>query len=315
VFSTVIVTTTTAVVSFFADLTIDAVEGQTPDVYNAGQNALVVVEDGVISVALTAGGAITWAGATLSSIGGLVFDTHGGLTAARDLQCASPSNLSSGIKAIIIAQAPSFPIGEFCSLTSPTTPSEPPADEDMTLPPGPIGPDVDIPPLPDGFPGLGVMAVNISIPGFSTSLTPELTTGVRVTDPTGDGTIPALVVVRATQNAADPSNIKVLDVTFNPSQIAGASTVGVGTLDQLIDDLAVPASVLLISPDVKDSDGQSVSFESVSGTVTVTTVDFASGGRVVGTFSVTIQGTREDAEGNDEIITGRVAGNFDVPVF
>ena len=60
-FSTVIVTSTTAVGSFFADLAIDAVEGRTPDAYNAAQNAQVVVEDGVTSLVLTAGGAINWA--------------------------------------------------------------------------------------------------------------------------------------------------------------------------------------------------------------------------------------------------------------
>ena len=132
VFSTVIVTSTTAVGSFLADLTIDAVEGRTPDFYNAGQNAQGVLEDGVTSLALTAGGTIKWAGATLSSIGGLIFDTNGGVTAIRDLQCASSSNLIPRVKAVTIAQATSVPVGQFCVATL-GDPDIPPVQEITAL--------------------------------------------------------------------------------------------------------------------------------------------------------------------------------------
>jgi hypothetical protein len=86
IFSTAVITSGTAFVSFVTDLSIDWVEGNEVDWDKAASNSERVFVNGFVSISLTAAGGIKWAGATLGSIASWVHGTVSGILGLRDLK-------------------------------------------------------------------------------------------------------------------------------------------------------------------------------------------------------------------------------------
>ncbi len=107
--STLIVTAGSALVSFFADLSIDAIRQQDPDFYRATLNAADVLISGARSIGLTFAGGLEWAGSKLGTLVGFGNDSRDGINSIRDLSCASSEQ-----QRLLSARASKQ---EFCRLT------------------------------------------------------------------------------------------------------------------------------------------------------------------------------------------------------
>lgn len=109
--STGVVTLGSALLSVAADAGIDAIRGEDFDTDRARRNAQDVVIGGLRSIALTALGAIEWAGAIPAGLASLANDTRDGVNNVRDLHCATKQRRRIG-----------FPraLGDLCQMTAGT---------------------------------------------------------------------------------------------------------------------------------------------------------------------------------------------------
>jgi hypothetical protein len=112
--STGVVTLGSALVSIVADVGIDAVRGEVPDLYRAVRNAQDTVVSGLRSIGLTFASAIEWAGQELVNLVSFANDTRDGVISLRDAQCANepPERRRT---------APRLVFQDFCRLTGETT--------------------------------------------------------------------------------------------------------------------------------------------------------------------------------------------------
>lgn len=130
--STAVVTLGSALVSIVADLSVDALRGEDPDLYRAARNAEDVFISGLRSIALTAAGAIEWAGQELVNLVGLANDTRDGVISLRDAKCANEDQGQPRFAARLVFDS-------FCRLTG--EPSAPTATPTATVrPPASVTP-------------------------------------------------------------------------------------------------------------------------------------------------------------------------------
>ncbi len=301
--STSAITGMAATGSFVADVAIDALEGRIPNVYRAGQNALVVVGNGVKSIVITAAGAASWAGSTIVSIFGLAEDTRAVVQGVRDLQCASQSEL----KGLTFVPDSPVSLGEFCSLTDATGTQSSPIDST------PLNPDDG---LPENTSDVGTFSASITIPGFSLTFAPSLVVGENDGMFSGTITVSNIPTVSAAENITDPFNSAIMALMFDPREIVETGTFRFS--DQAFEERVGEATLFYTTPQIADPDGTHVVFDAISGTVTLTAFDSNSGGRLAGTFNATVEGTQDIGTEDDPMertLTGTITGSFDVPVF
>lgn len=133
VFSTAVVTAVAAALGVTADAVIAALRGERYDAYHAARSAEDIVISGLRSIALTAAGAIEWAGQALVNLIGLANDTRDGVISLRDAKCANEDQGQPRFAARLV-------FDNFCRLTrepnaptaTPTATVRPPASATPT---------------------------------------------------------------------------------------------------------------------------------------------------------------------------------------
>jgi hypothetical protein len=172
--------------------------------------------------------------------------------------------------------------------------------------------------------GDGTLTVNVDVPNFVLSFVPNFKFVAREQDCNVAVTmVPCkLVVLTASETplgASEPD--EVLTVAFSSGFVGGPGTYGVGTAGAWNKhDGSAPVLIDFLSKQVKDADGDPHILFSESGSVELTTWSPGVGGRIIGTFSATIQDeffhTMKDANGDPiwEKLTGTIDGSFDLPV-
>lgn len=189
--STFVVTAGSALVSFFADLSIDAIRQQDPDFYRAARNAEDVLISGVRSIGLTFAGGVQWAGATLGTLVGFGNDSKDGINSVRDLSCASSEE-----RRLLLAPASKQ---EFCRLTQNGGVPSPTATR--TVPPTPTRPIPTATRVPTASPTVSAAATRT--PTTATRTPPPSTTPTR--SPTPTASAPAPTATRTSTRSPSPT--------------------------------------------------------------------------------------------------------------
>jgi len=163
---------------------------------------------------------------------------------------------------------------------------------------------------------------NISVPGFITTINPDLVSAAN------NDTDPTLLAISAIENPfGGLSNQKSITIQLDPLQITGPGIYDFGVIFSNINgQVAVGQAILTyISSDIKNvtndsRNGTPVIFAtSGGGNITFSSYGAADGDKLIGSYSANITGTQVNginSQGDDidQDLTGVITGNFNLTV-